>query len=575
MGQKEEKLIYSILKSINIYGMPFSIRYKNKSTYVSGIGIFLSLISIVIIFSLFLYYFLQLINHTSFTILNNNDKRKGHSIDLSNIPIMFGLIDINSKLLQINQEFLSVSIWTKNLIPINNSYGNVTFTRLELENCNESIYQNEYPDMKKYDLSKYLCIKSNQKIEINGRYGDSINGFNSINIYLSICISEDCLNKTNNLKDLENIIYGSYFSIHYLSQSIDHYNYKEPLINNFRSENFEVTPFAHKKFLYFYSSMTYISNNGILFDNNKNYTSFMFDHLHLDFVGRNNSDSIMFYDNNEYSNIIDIIFSCADYPIIYCRTYLKLTDIFINIGGLVDFIFIVFNSITIYFSRKNLIVDISNNLVCNKCIDACTKYHNNSFYNISKFIRKENFKKNYTVNNTNDIINSDIKKITSHLNSFNFNLNDNLKYLHKNQQLSNEENLQFKNNNNKNNSSRNYLNNTNLEKFLTSNYNLFHPQKLNISLFDYMIPYFCLKKYKKYDLLCAYTNIMYSYLSLEEILPSIERIGRLYRETVNNELIHSTKMNNVFSYKTKENEKSQSIILTKKFDNEITTISKI
>ena len=560
MGQKE-KLFFSILKSINIYGMPFSIRYKNKSTYVSGIGIILSLISFIIIFSLFLYYFLQLINHTSFTILNNNDKSKEYSIDLSNIPIMFGLIDINSKLIQINQEFLNISVWTKNLIPINNSYANITFTRIEVENCNESIYQNKYPDMKKYDLSKYLCIKSNQKIELNGRYGDSINGFNSIIIYFSVCVSEECLNKTNNLKDLDNITYGSYFSIHYLSQSIDHYNYKEPLINNFRSENFEVTPFAHKKFIYFYSSMTYISNNGILFDNNKNYTSFMFDHLHLDFVGRNNSDSIMVYDNNEYSTMIDIIFSCADYPIIFCRTYLKLTDIFSNIGGLIDFLFIVCNSITIYFSRKNLIVDISNNLVCNKCIDACTKYHNNSFYNISKFIKKENFKKNNTVNNTNDIINSDIKKITSNLNSFKFNLNENLK--------------QFKNNNNKMNSNRNYLNNTKLEKFLTSNYNLFHPQKLYISLFDYMIPYFCLKKFKKYDLLCAYTNIMYSYLSLEEILPSIERIGRLYRENKDNELIQKTKMNNVFSYKIKENEVSHSIILSKNVENEITTISKI
>ncbi len=90
-----------------------------------------------------------------------------------------------------------------------------------------------------------------------------------------------------------------------------------------------------------------------------------------------------------------------------------------------------------------------------------------------------------------------------------------------------------------------------------------------------MIPYFCLKKFKKYDLLCAYTNIMYSYLSLEEILPSIERIGRLYRENKDNELIQKTKMNNVFSYKIKENEVSHSIILSKNVENEITTISKI
>ena len=352
---EKESLIFNILKSINIYGMPFSIRYKNKSTYISTLGIILSIITILSITSLFLYYFIELIYHTNFTILSNNDKSKEYSINLSNIPIMVGLMNTNATLLELNKEYLSISAWRSSLISNNNSNGYISFKRLELEYCNESIYQNEYPEMKNYDLSKYLCLKPNQNLEINGRYGDSINGFNDIDFSINICITDECLNKTNNLKDLENILYGSYFSIHYLSQSIDHYNYKEPLINNFRSENFEVTPFAHKKFIYFYSSMTYISKNGILFDNNKNYTSFMFDHLHLDFVGRNNSDSIMVYDNNEYSTMIDIIFSCADYPIIFCRTYLKLTDIFSNIGGLIDFLFIVCNSITIYFSRKNFV----------------------------------------------------------------------------------------------------------------------------------------------------------------------------------------------------------------------------
>jgi hypothetical protein len=427
--------------------------------------------------------------------------------------------------------------------------------------------------MKRYDLSKYLCIKPNQNLKIKGRYGDTINVYNSINIYFSVCITEDCL-KNNDINELTKILYNSYLSMNYLYDTINHYNYSSPFNKIFRNEVFQISPIVFKKFIYYFSSMKYISDNGILFIKEKKYKSFTFDHLYLDFVGRNNSDSTTIYDNKKFSKIIQISLSCADYSIVYNRNYLKITEIFSNIGGLIDFIFIVCNAITIYFSRKNLIVDISNNLVCNKCIDACTKFHNNSFYNISKFIRKENFKKNNTVNNTNDIINSEIKKITSSLNSFKYNLYENLKH-YKKHQLINEENLHNKINNIKMNSSRNYINNPKLEKFINSNYNLFHPQKLNISLFDYIIPFFCLKKYKKYDLLCAYTNIMYSYLSLEEILPSIERIGRLYRENKNNELIEKTKINNVFPFKTKENEISHSIILSKKLENEITTISKI
>ena len=175
---KKESILLTILKSINIYGMPFSIRYKNNNTYISTLGIILSIISIISITSLFLYYFIELINHSNFTILSNNDKDIGYSINLSNIPMMLGLMDTNATLLELNQEYFSISAWRRTLIPINNSDGYVTLKRLELEYCNESIYQYEYPEMKKYDLSKYFCIKPNQNIEINGRYGDSINGFN-------------------------------------------------------------------------------------------------------------------------------------------------------------------------------------------------------------------------------------------------------------------------------------------------------------------------------------------------------------------------------------------------------------
>jgi hypothetical protein len=50
-----------------------------------------------------------------------------------------------------------------------------------------------------------------------------------------------------------------------------------------------------------------------------------------------------------------------------------------------------------------------------------------------------------------------------------------------------------------------------------------------ISLIDYILPYFYLKKHKVYELLCAYTDIMKSYLSLEEYLPTMERMSQLLK----------------------------------------------
>ena len=108
--KRKQTSLFFVLEHLNIYGMPFSLRYKNKTTYTSTIGIILSLITILSITTLTFYYFYQLIMHSSFSILICNDKSKFHSINLSNIPIMFGFLDLNSDLFSFNQDIFSLSV---------------------------------------------------------------------------------------------------------------------------------------------------------------------------------------------------------------------------------------------------------------------------------------------------------------------------------------------------------------------------------------------------------------------------------------------------------------------------------
>ena len=206
MKEKNKKTsLFLLFENINIYGMPFSIRYKNKVTYTSTIGIILSLITILSIPTLTIYFFYQLIMYSSFIFLIYKDKSNFHSINLSNIPIMFGFLDLKSNSFLINQDIFSLSVWMKNFssiyydynnISINENNSNITinnninyhshYSRIELEICENSIYKNKYPEMKKYDLSKYFCIKPNQNIELNGRHGDLIKGFISLNLFFGV-----------------------------------------------------------------------------------------------------------------------------------------------------------------------------------------------------------------------------------------------------------------------------------------------------------------------------------------------------------------------------------------------------
>ena len=586
--KNEQSSFIGFFESINIYGMPFSIRYKNKTTFSSKIGIILSIITILIILSLTLYFLIELITHSSFTILFCNDRSKLHSIDLSNIPIMFNFLDLQSNSFLINQNLFSLSVWMKHFTSIknnsdnnNNNNGNynnndeliinnnynyhVKYSKIELESCENSIYIEKYPEMKKYELNKFLCIQPNQKIEIFGRHGDLINNFTSLNIFFGYDENVVKNNLTSNLSLYENynkVLNGAYLSIIYLSNVIDHYSHKNPIYQDFRNEVFQINKNSFKSFVYYFSSLTYMSDEGKILNCYKNYTSFIFDHLTLDFLENGSSESKMSFNNKNYSMLIKISYTLADYPIIYYRNYLKIQNIFSEIGGCIDLIFIICNFITMYFSRKKLIVDITDNLVCHYCIDACTK--NNK--NISKFIHNDYSNKDF-------LVNSSLKRHSLNLNNIkNYDLID--KNIDNNiiEEKNCSQNFSNKNGCTENNSKKEIyprkdfgnktlnFDNSKLNKFLNEN-KVF--QELKINLFDYLIPYYCLRKHKKYDLLCAYTDIMYSYLSLEQILPTIEKISKLLKDK-NNESFFKSKINNIFTYRKNELDEKNHFIVSKK-----------
>ena len=82
-----------------------------------------------------------------------------------------------------------------------------------------------------------------------------IKGFKSLNIFFGYNEKLVRNNLTNNLtlyKDFNKVINGSYLSIIYLSDVIDHYSYKNPIYQDFRNEIFQISQFYFKSFVYFF-----------------------------------------------------------------------------------------------------------------------------------------------------------------------------------------------------------------------------------------------------------------------------------------------------------------------------------
>ena len=75
-------------------------------------------------------------------------------------------------------------------------------------------------------------------------------------------------------------------------------------------------------------------------------------------------------------------------------------------------------------------------------------------------------------------------------------------------------------------------------------------QKFKISFVNYLLPFFYLRKKKKYQLLCIYSDYIDNFLSIEEMLPITERLSKYFKEKTNNQNVN---YNYLFNMETNKN----------------------
>ena len=468
----------NILSKIDIFRVPILLRFKKSQHYSSNATITLSIIFLIIGFFYFIYSIIELFSNTSFTIISSS-KLNYENIDLSNVPILLGITKENGESIPLNSSIKIVSylkIFKTKKNEENKTIDIVEFIDIEMEYCNISSYIHKYKGIQNYNLSNYLCVKPNQHLSLMGRHRDFINGYSTINFFLKKLIDEnDFLN-------------NNFFSLIYLSEAIDNDEKNNPIIKQFRSENFQITLDSYKKFFYSFSPLIYFSKEGFFVHIKKKYKSFLFNNIQLDFLSDNDND----YGSDDKSlNLIKIIFTSTDYLNEVSRNYLDFYEMCSKIGGIFEFFIGIFNFIAQYFSRKSLVVDFVNKLIFS---------NNNNRNNIhSSYFFNKNNKKNSKIIKT-ECRSKNSKMI--YINSQNEKLN--------NTQLPIKKiNCVFK------------------YKFKLDG------QKYQISLLNYLLPFFYLKKKKKYRMLYMYSNIIDTFLSLEEILPIIERMSKYFKEKKN------------------------------------------
>ena len=483
----------TFLRSINIYGLPFNLHYRNSQKYSTISGIILSLVTYMIVIVIIIMYSLELIHHSGFNVmLNYSPIIKKTSIDLAKIPFMIGFVNWSRTHQILNSSYLSLTFDRNVHNTFINEEGFYAMERIstpiKLEACNPKIhYVGKNTFMNDFDYNKLLCPEQGQNLSIAGRFGDNINGYDILEIHLNKCENSSFNCKSD--EEINDYIKNSYLEIIFLSQSVDHNNYLNPINQFVRNELYVVAKGNTKRYYHYFSLAEYISDNGLFFKNKKKIVFYESENTRLDFIQEE--------DQEYYSQkaLLEVSLTCNDRKNIYTRTYLKIQDVMRNIGGFIDLVLIIFQFINTYFSKKNMIIDIINHII------------------LADRYEKSIHGKNFNSNMNNKII---IKGKNTSMNILNCKIG-------RKDSFKSKKNDFFMLNNN-------YFEKKNDEECSKEKEKI----HFKLSFIDYFLPLNTLRKCKKYNWLFFYQNMFNQYISLEIIIPIIERLTKINLDEFSN-----------------------------------------
>ena len=289
----------------------------------------------------------------------------------------------------------------------------------------------------------------------------------------------ECYNDTEVASKLSNV----FFMFTYLSNNVDHFNYTYPIQKEVRTETLSISSTFFKKYYYKFSQSEYHSDNGLIFEKIKKYIFFEYQGYSVDV----NSDGKNIADNS-YSYTT---FHCHDYVSKYKRICTKIQSVIATVSGIFNVIFVVLKIITFFISSQIMQVDMANTLMFGERKDKELR-EISTIQNSSSFNMK---------NSINTPMNTPIS--TDQVMSNN--------YFKKKGTITTKEEIT-------NTQGNTYLNTSGNSPNIRKK----KAPHLIVDWYQYILPFSCYKS-EDFDKLRRFTDIIYYFLSVEQLLPSIEK----------------------------------------------------
>ena len=254
--------IKHFLRTIDIFGITYSFRYKQKERYQTALGGFILLLFFTLVLILGIYYFIPFINMKNYTVVYytmNLAATEEVNLFQSESNFAIGLTCDTNK-----NEKLSV----KDLLDLkstfilyekqkNSSYFKHT-KKLKSHQCDYNDFYNKYDNQYDYlGISKYECLENKEDI-IQGIFTDQIFSYFEFTVQAK---------NDSAVVELDRFLYENdcKFQIVFTDIIIDLLNYKEPITQYLNQVFIQLNPTLFIKRNMFYMNQYFTNDDNMLF----------------------------------------------------------------------------------------------------------------------------------------------------------------------------------------------------------------------------------------------------------------------------------------------------------------------
>jgi hypothetical protein len=351
-----------MLRNFDFLGQEPQFYISKMSRYKTCLGGVISILTLIVISGFALYFSSQVFSRSQMSLLSSQTSDFNMLIDFNKIPLLF-LISTSTGVLY-NTRTTYPILQVANYYPEYRGAANITTVPFKPCNSSDIVgYEDLYDGI---NLENYLCLnRTGTNLTLWGNLGDLKSGYSKFSIYSARCTNNSIYNYNADpatclpTPQIEKLLSDSNVHI-YMSFPDNVINYNDatkPLTTYLRTEDFVMPLLSGFRHAYQLKNTFVHSDLGFVFEDFVNIPTYQVDSLKSTSYVSNN------YPISEaYGSVNFQISPKAD---VHKRTYIKLQVLCANIGGIVNFVYIVAHITVTYFTNKSLMLDYVNNNINN------------------------------------------------------------------------------------------------------------------------------------------------------------------------------------------------------------------